>query len=102
MQLTRTLGLLLLLVLAACAAPRGDRLSEPPVVRSQRGVAILRMNAHIETPRLGPAFSYFVPHAPFWIFGAPTIEVRPGDRIRVAYRNLLPPILSGEAHGLPD
>jgi FtsP/CotA-like multicopper oxidase with cupredoxin domain len=50
----------------------------------------------------GPTFFYFIPQAPYWVHDAPTLEVRPGERIRVDLHNALLPIQSEDAHGLPD
>ncbi|MBD5633498.1 MAG: multicopper oxidase family protein [Candidatus Eremiobacteraeota bacterium] len=92
---------LVLLVTGAAARPR-ETFSEPPVLRSRDGVLSLRLTARIDPHSAGPTFFYFTPVAPFWLHDAPTLEVRPGERIRIDYRNSLPPIASDDAHGLPD
>ena len=103
MSIARAFALLLaLLALVNCARARPrENFSEPPIVRSQDGVAHLRLSARISRQG-GPTFFYFIPAAPYWLHEAPTLEVRPGERIRVDLHNALLPIQSEDAHGLPD
>jgi len=62
----------------------------------------LALSARIDPKVLGPTFTYRIDRPPYFVRGAPTLEVKPGETIRVAYHNILPPILSDDAHGLPD
>jgi suppressor of ftsI len=90
------------LVLGSIAEQPRESFTEAPVIRSKNGVVSLHLVARINPRVLGPAFYYAVPQAPYWLQDAPTLEVRPGEHIRIDYRDLLPPILSDDAHGLPD
>jgi FtsP/CotA-like multicopper oxidase with cupredoxin domain len=69
---------------AATTGARAAALVEPPVVRSDHGVAQLTLTA-VEDSKTGlPAFSYDGNLVP------PTIRVSPGDHIKIHYVNDLP------------
>jgi len=66
------------------AAATAAALVEPPVVRSEAGVAQLTLIA-VQNPKTGlPAFSFNGQLVP------PTIRVNPGDHIKIHYVNQLP------------